>query len=224
MRRVIRFLIQLAVSVLCFVAITVGLIIFDGLNDVGESADVALVVGRDDDAPDDAQLERAAKLYKAGEFRQIIVCSATSYPAFDAQAAMTKYLEEHQVPSSSIIEESGAADTAEMARDVAGVMKSRNFTSVMIISDYYRMSRIKLALLHAGVANIAKSHVGTAGPQDAVPIVREVWALYTYVFRTFVQPTAEKVKQEAATEASKASAEAEKAKDTVNQKLDSLPK
>jgi hypothetical protein len=37
-------------------------------------------------------------------------------------------------------------------------------------------------------------------------------------------PTAEKVKQEASTAAGKASQEAEKAKDTVDQKLDTLPK
>jgi uncharacterized SAM-binding protein YcdF (DUF218 family) len=224
MRRLIGFLIKLVASALCFVAITVVLIIFDGLNDAGDSADVALVVGRDDGTAADAALERAAKLYKDGEFRQIIVCAASSYPAFDEQAKMTKYLEEHQVPSSSIIEDSGAADTGEMAHDVAELMKDRGFGSVMIISDYYRMSRLKLALLHAGVTSIAKSHVGIASLQDAVPIVREVCALYTYLYRTFIVPTAEKVKQEAATEASKASEQAEKARDSVDKKLDSLPK
>ncbi|HEX4141570.1 MAG TPA: YdcF family protein [Candidatus Methylacidiphilales bacterium] len=224
MRRLIGFLIKLVVSLVCFVAITVVLVIFDGLNDVGENADVALVVGRDDGALGDAQLERAAKLYKDGEFRQIIVCAASSFPAFDEQARMTKYLEEHHVPSSSIIEDSGGADTEEMARDVAELMRDHGFSSVMIISDYYRMSRLKLALLHAGVTNISKSHVGAAGVQDAGPIAREVVALYTYLYRTFIVPTAEKVKAEASTEASKASAEAEKAKDNVDKKLDSLPK
>jgi uncharacterized SAM-binding protein YcdF (DUF218 family) len=224
MRRIIGFFIKLAVAALCFVGITVLLVIFDGLNDVGDSADAALVVGRDDGTVDDAQLERAAKLYKDGEFHQIIVSSASEYPSFDAQAAMTKSLEEHHVPSSAIIEDSGAKDTAEMAHDVAELMKDHNFTSVMIVSDYYRMTRIKLALLHAGVASIAKSHVGQASIGDAWPIAREVGALYSYFYHTFIAPTAEKVKQEATTEADKASKEAQKARDSVNNQLDKLPK
>ena len=224
MRRLFSFLIKLVVSALCFVAITVALIIFDGLNDVGDSADVALVVGRDDGGSNDEQLERVAKLYKNGEFRQVIVSTASSYPSFDSQAGMTKYLEEHHVPSSAIIEDSGAADSAEMAHDVSELMKAHEFSSVMIVSDYYRMSRIKFALLHAGVSNIAKTHAGSAQLDDAWPIAREVGALYAYFYHTFILPTAEKVKQEAATEADKASAEAQKAKQSVDKNLDSLPK
>jgi len=224
MRRVIGFFIKLAVAALCFVGITVLLIVLDGLNDVGENADAALVVGRDDGTPDDAQLERAAKLYKDGEFRQIIVCSISEYPSFDAQATTTKFLEEHHVPSSAIIEAGAGKDTGEMAQNVAQVVKDRDLTSIMIIGDYYRMTRTKLALLHAGVGSIAKSHVGSAGFDDALPIAREVGALYSYFYHSFIAPTAEKVKQEAATEADKASQEAKKARESVNNQLDKLPK
>jgi vancomycin permeability regulator SanA len=191
---------------------------------MGESADVALVIAPDDGTEGDAQLDRVAKLYKDGEFRQVIVSSANSYPTYNSQAGMTKYLEEHHVPSSSIIEDSGAEDMAEMGRDVADLMRDRGFNSVMVISDYYRMSRIKLALLHAGVGNIAKSHVGSAKLQDAEPIAREVCAFYADVYHTFLLPTVEKMKNEASTEADKASAEAQKAKDNVDKKLDDLPK
>jgi vancomycin permeability regulator SanA len=223
MRRFIMFLVKLAVAALCFVAITVLLVIFDGLNDKGDSADVALVIGRDD-GNNDPQLERAGRLYKDGEFHHIIVCVPNSFPAFNAQAAMTRYLEDHHVPSSAIIEDSGAEDSAVMARDVEQLMSQHTMVSVMIIADYYRMSRIKFALLHAGVSSIAKSHVGSVSFEDTAPIAREVWAIYTFFFRTFIMPAADKIKQEASTAADKASQEAGKAKDTVNQKLDTLPK
>jgi len=224
MRRVIGFFIKLAVAALCFVAITVLLVIFDGLNDVGESADAALVVGHEDGSADDTQLQRVAKLYKDGEFKSVIISSAGEYPAFNAQAAMTKFLEEHKVPSSAIIEAGGATDTDEMSRDVAQIMKDHELNSVMIIGDYYRMTRLKLALLHAGVASISKSHVGSAEISDALPIAREVGELYSYIYHTFIVPTAEKVKTEAATEADKASKEAQKARESVNNQLDKLPK
>lgn len=224
MRRLIGFFVKLVLSVICFVGITAVLVVFDGLNDVGDSADVALVIGRDDGTHSDAQLERVADLYKDGKFHHVIVSVPSDYPSFDAKAEMTKYLEEHHVPSSAIIEDSGAEGTAELAHDIADVMGSHEFTSVMIVTDYYRMSLIKLALLHAGVSNIAKSHVGSVNWQDAWPIARQIEALYSFLFHTFVMPAAEKIKSEASTEASKASAEAEKAKDSVDKKLDTLPR
>jgi uncharacterized SAM-binding protein YcdF (DUF218 family) len=143
---------------------------------------------------------------------------------YDEQATITKYFEEHGVPSSAILEDTGARNTGEMARDVAAIMKSHELVSIMLVTDYYRMSRLKLALLHAGVADIKKSHLGKARLQDALPIAHEVFALYDYIGRTFLWPAAEKIKDEAITASDKAKVEAEKAKDTVNRNLDSLPK
>jgi uncharacterized SAM-binding protein YcdF (DUF218 family) len=224
MRRFIFFLLKLAAVVVCFVAVTVAFVIFDGLNDVGDRADAGLVVELSDSTRTDALLDHAADLYKDGKFHHIIIAAVGSFPSFGAQASMTKYLEDHHVPSSAIIEDSGAADYAVMAHDVAGVMKQRTMSSVMIISDYYCMTRLKLALLHAGVSSVAKSHVGTASFGDALPIACEVGALYQDIFRTYLMPAAEKLKDEASTAADKASQEAGKARDEVNKKLDSLPK
>jgi len=224
MRRLFRFLIQLLSMALAFMAITVLWVIFDGLNDEGESADVALVVGREGTgAGDEPALERAAKLYKIGEFPRILIAGDTGV-AYDELAVMTRYLEQHGVPSSAIIEDSGARDAGELARDVAHLRQERDFSSLMIVTAYYRMSRLKLALLHAGVSDLRKTHVGTVHAADALPIAEEVFALYAYVGRTFLLPAAEQVKQEATTEAEKAKVEAEKAQNTVNKGLDSLPK
>jgi hypothetical protein len=103
-------------------------------------------------------------------------------------------------------------------------MKKHGFGSVMIVTNYYRMTRMKLALEHAGVTDIKKSHLGSVRLHDSWAIAREVFALYAYVGKTFILPAAEKIKEEASSEADKASVEAEKAKDSVNKKLDSLPK
>jgi len=224
MRRILGYLFYVVEAALCFVVITVLFIIFDGLNDAGDHADVALVIGQEDATRNEAQLERVARLYKDGEFPKIILCVPGSFPTFDAQAAMIRYLEAHHVPAGAIIEDSGAADSGEMAHDVAELMREQQFHSVMIVSDYYRISLIKLALLHAGVSNIAKSHVGEAKFQDAMSIAWSVCALYDYLFHTFVLPATEKLKHEASDAAGKASEEAAKARDSVNKKLDSLPK
>jgi uncharacterized SAM-binding protein YcdF (DUF218 family) len=191
---------------------------------VGDHANVALVIGQEDASRNDVQLEHAARLYKYGEFRMIILCVPGSFPTYGAQASMRTYLEQQHVPSDAIFEDSGAADSGEMAHDVAQLMKEQDFGTVMIISDYYRMSRIKLALLHAGVSSIAKSHVGVAKFQDAAPIAWEVCALYEYLFRTFVLPATEQLKHEASDAAGKATQQAEKARDSLKKNLDTLPK
>jgi vancomycin permeability regulator SanA len=224
MRRLFRFLFQLVAAVVLFVAITVAWIIFDGLNDVGDSADAALVVGDDPYSSNGVtEVERVTKLYKDGEFQKIIV-STESGANYEEQASITKYLEGHGVPSGAIIEVTGAETFGDMAHDVASIMKSHDFMSVMLVTDYYRVSRLKLALLHAGVPDIKKTHIGSVRKEDALPIAREVIALYDYVGRTFLLPAAKKIKDEAATAGDKAKVEAQKAKDTVNKGLDTLPK
>jgi uncharacterized SAM-binding protein YcdF (DUF218 family) len=225
MRRLFGFVFQLATGCLGFVAITVVWIVFDGLNDEGEHADVALVAGHGEDpGARRAWLDRVARLYKDGEFPRIIVSAASSGGAYDEQTAITGYLEQRGVPSSAIIDDTGAANLGEMARDVADIMQTRELHSIMIVTDYYRTTRLKLALLHAGISDIKKTHVGTVRKEDAVPILQEVVALYEFVGRTFLLPAAKKIKEEAATEADKAKIQAEKAKDNVNKGLDSLPK
>ena len=232
MRRLIRMLVQLVFGVVCFVGMTTALVVFDGLNDEGENADVALVTGQEagsEDTGNTPALNRAARLFKDGAFTHIIITSgeetgATTLSRHLGVEGTMLYLEKQGEPDGDLIRDTGAADTAEMAADVAAIMKERQMTSVMIISDYYRMSLIKLALLHAGVSNIAKSHVGHAGVGDAWPIACEVGALYGFIFHTFVMPTAEKVKQEASDAADKARVQADKVKDNVDQKMDALPK
>jgi uncharacterized SAM-binding protein YcdF (DUF218 family) len=145
-------------------------------------------------------------------------------PAGGEAVAIMKYLEQHGVPSSAILEDAGDRKPREMARDVAEIMKSHQLTSLMLVDDYYRMSRLKLMLLHVGVNDIRKAHLGSLSAQDAVPIACEVLALYEYVGRTYLMPAAKKIKEEAVTASDKAKSEAERAKDSVNRGLDALPK
>jgi uncharacterized SAM-binding protein YcdF (DUF218 family) len=226
LRRIFRLLFQIGSALLAFVLVTVAWIIFDGLDDQGEKADVALVTSRNDfdSNGDRTWLDHVANRFKDGDFGAIIITTAGSRGTEDEVINMRKYLEDHGVPSKAILEVTGASDTWSMASDVAGIMRSHEFASVMIVTNYYRMTRLELALKHAGVTQIAKSHVGSVHLTDSWSIAGEVFSLYAYVGKTFLLPAAEKIKQEAKTEADKAGVEAEKAKDTVNRNLDSLPK
>jgi vancomycin permeability regulator SanA len=226
MRRLFNLIFQLVAAAIFIFLCMAAWIVFDGLNDVGEKADVALVTGHDQSAPggSDPRLDRAIKLYNDGEFPYIVVSGSTRRYTYDEPAAMAAYLESHGISSGVIIEDRRGENTQETARDMAGIMKSRQFQSVMVVTDYYHMTRMKLALSHEGIADIEKAHVGTLRKEDAFKIGREVVALYDYIGRIYLLPAAEKAKEEAQVGLDNAKTDAEKAKEKVDKGLDSLPK
>jgi hypothetical protein len=103
-------------------------------------------------------------------------------------------------------------------------MKERRFQSVMLVTDYYRMTRTHLVLMHDGVQQIEKAHVGKFQKEDVLAITREVIALYDYIGRTYLLPAAEKAKEEAQVGLDKASVEAGQAKQRLDKSIDGLKK
>jgi vancomycin permeability regulator SanA len=223
MKRLFSFIFQLiAAAILVFIG-TAAWIIFDGVSDTGDKADVALFSGHTGEAID-AQLDHVVKLYKDGVVPAVIVTEPAVPDSQELATTATKYLEAHGVPSSAILEDRDYIDTWDMAHKAANTMKIYHYASVMLVTDYYRITRLKIALNHEGVGEIHKSHLGQAQVGDVVAIGREVVALYDYVGRTFLLPAAEKIRQEAKVGADKAKEDAQKAKDRINKDLDSLPK
>ncbi len=215
----------LAAVVLVFV-LTGAWIIFDGLTDRGDKSDVALVVNRSElraDAPN-AVLDHVVRLYKAGRFPYVIVVGAPWHATDNEDAdAMAKYLEARSVPSNVIFVDDHGGTTEEIARHVADIMKTHEFLTVLIVSDYYQITRTKLSLGHEGIVGIDKSHIGTFSNADLPAIVREVVALYQYVGNAYVMPAAKQAQEDAKVGIDKASQEAQSAKDKVNKGLDKLP-
>ena len=225
MRRLFRLLFQLAALAIVIFLLTAAWIVFDGLNDLGDKADVALVTGsaNSGQTESEARLDHVIQLYNQGEFPMIIV-TGSGGEGIDGPNAMTRYLEKHGVTSNAILESRGTGHTQDATRKVAEIMKAHEFQSVMLVTDYYHMTRTKVELNHEGITEIQKAHVGKLQPGDALPIGREVVALYAFLGKTYLLPAAEKVKAEAEVGADKAKADAEKAKQKVDKSLDSLPK
>ena len=227
MRRLFGFLFQLVIVAVFFFLCTSALIIFDGLNDQGQKADVALVTGHAQVVAGQPNplLDRVVDLYNAGDFSFIILSGSTGGGAGDEPAAMAEYLERHGIPPGVVIRgRKGGESTQETASRVAEIMKLRQFKSVMIVADYYHITRTRLVLSHEGIAEVERAHVGRLQKEDAVKIAREVVALYVYVGKTYLLPAAEKVKKEAEVGIDKVDADAVQAKDKVNKGLDNMAK
>ncbi len=148
---------------------------------------------------------------------------------------MSNYLVEHQVPRPAIIEDRTGANTVDTGVAVAILMGQRHLRSAMIVTNYYHITRLKLALQHAGIHEVEQAHVGVVTQSDAFMLAREVAALYYYLGRFYLVPMAEKAGAEAKTDAEKikaaAQVEADKAKEQAdqvrkkaNEDLDSLRK
>jgi len=227
MRRLLNLVMQLVAVALFVVLLTVFWVIFDGLHDEGDKADVGLVTSHAEPAKDapDPLLDRVMDLYKEGRFPAVIVAGPTWREIGTVDVAtMATYLEAHGLPTSAIIIDNGGSTIQEMALSVAEVMRTHQFQSVMIVSNYYQVTREKLALTHEGIEEIQKAHAGKLQKEDAVKISQEVIALYDYVGKVYVMPTAEKVKKEAQVGMDKANADATEAKKSVNKGLDGLAK
>jgi uncharacterized SAM-binding protein YcdF (DUF218 family) len=227
MSRLFSFIFQLLVHAVVILAATAVWMVFDGLNDQGEKADLALVAGHqyiEADGDTQPKLDRVVTLYNQGAFPDVLIGGPITHGFEDEPAQERKYLEAHGVPPGSISEDNHAINTAELAADTAAFMHEHHHHSVLLMTDYYRMTRLKLALSHEGVHDVFSMHTGSLVKEDVVPIGREVLAFYDYVGRTFLLPAAQKAKEEVKVGADKAKVEAEKAKDNVDQKIDNLKK
>jgi len=225
MRRLFNLIFQLiAAAIFVFIGLAVW-IVFDGSKDQGANADVALVVVDADPAQDksaSAVLDRAIDLYHANNVSALIVSEASPDRPGGVQPGAVAYLENHGIPEAGIIENS--YPTQDTGHDVVEIMKAHEFHSVIIVSDYYRISRLKLEILHAGMSQIGKAPVGKFQKEDAIKIALEDIAIYEYVGKVYLLPAAEKAKEEAQVGMDKASVDAEKAKEKVNKSLDNMAK
>jgi vancomycin permeability regulator SanA len=231
-RGLFSLLFRLITLVVVVLVVTAVWIVYDGLNDHGTHADAAVVPGnsiRRDGVPGQilrARLDRAIELYQQGEFPLIIVSGATRLGGYNEPASMSNYLVEHQVPISAVIQDSVGAHTSNTGVDVARIMRERGLHSVMVVTDYYHVTRTKLALEHSGVKEIEQAHCGVVKVDDAPRLAREVLAFYYYLGKFYFIPATEKASEEAKVDAEKlkeqAQIESERLKEQADQAKDGL--
>ena len=214
MRRLFKFLFSLFCLAVIAVCGMSAWLICDGLSDMVVHSDVAMVPGHgelDGAEPNPvlkARLDEVARLYQQGQFPLIIVCGATGQGGTDEATVMGQYLQTNGVPGSAIVEDHQGATTDLSARHVAAFMKARGIDSVLVVTQYYHITRTKLALKHAGISKISQSHVGKLQKEDAERIAREAVAIYYYATKFYFFPAAKVAAQQMENEAEKMKAQA----------------
>jgi vancomycin permeability regulator SanA len=165
------------------------LISIDGLNDDIQTTDFALVLGnkvyRNGTVSPrlKSRLDKALELYEKGYFKYIIVSGGMGKEGYDEATAMKEYLLKHNVPEEAIIVDSSGFNTHYSAENTAKIMKERNWQSVMIISNYYHITRSRLALKQEGITDCSEAHAEYFEIRDLFSLFRETIAYYSYLLK-----------------------------------------
>ncbi len=200
-----------------------GWIVYDGIHDDFDHADVAVVPGyaeiKDSALASTltARLDRAANLYAEGKYTSVIVSGVTPAGEDDETDAMAHYLEAKDVPANAIIQDHRGEKANDTIDNLARIMKDHRFHSVLLVFDYDRLEHVKLVLRHAGIREIEQAHVGEWKKEDSMDILKEDIAIYRDIYHWYVQPTAAEVSE-------KTSEEEKVLKDKVSTGLDSMHK
>lgn len=188
-----QFLIKLGLLVfivlfLWFIIHTI-IIVTDGLNDDLANVDTAVVLGNKvelDGQPSNrlqARLDKAAELYEEGYFEYIVVSGGIGEEGFDEAKVMKEYLVNKAIPAEIILEESNGYNSYMTAENTSAIMKDLNLESVLVISQYFHISRTKLAFTKLGFEEVYSAHAEIFEVRDFYSIIREFPAYYKYLFK-----------------------------------------
>lgn len=170
-------------------ALCAGLMVADGLTDDIRRSDVAVVLGskvHPDGRPSArlaARLDRALQLYRGGWVRQVIVSGGTGREGVPEGTAMKHWLVARGVPATAVIVDDQGVDTMATARNTAALMARHDFDTVIVVSQYFHISRTRLAFSKAGLTDVGTAHPDYFEWRDLYSLAREIPGYASYLVR-----------------------------------------
>jgi vancomycin permeability regulator SanA len=167
-------------------ALAAALIAYDGLHDRVGKADVGVVLGnkveRNGEPSLDlaTRLDEAGELYRRGYFPTVIVSGGVGPGGYDEPAAMRAYLLRQGVPDAAIVLDRGGFNTRATAVDAARWMRARGVSRALVISQFYHLSRTRLAFARCGVRTIYTAHGRRFSHRDVYGLGRDTVGYAVY--------------------------------------------
>jgi vancomycin permeability regulator SanA len=165
-----------------------------GLTDRLAYADAAVVPGNtvhEDGTPSSrlrARLDAALQMYGEGRCKVIVVSGATGVEGWDEAAVMKDYLVQQGVPPDRVLQDSRGVDTAATARNTALLLRQRGHHSVIAVSQFFHVPRLRMLLAGEGLAVEGYVHADHFELRDGYATLREVAAISTLVLTTIGSP------------------------------------
>ncbi len=172
--------------VVVVLGVTAIAISWDGLHDRIGKADVGVVLGTKverDGKPSPAmraRLDEAIRLYRQGYFRTVLVSGGFGKEGFDEATVMKRYLVARQIPEAAIVVDSHGDTTEATAQNSARWMLEHHASSALVVSQYYHLSRTRLAFERCGVAKVYSAHGRLFLWRDVYAVPRDVVGYYSY--------------------------------------------
>jgi uncharacterized SAM-binding protein YcdF (DUF218 family) len=189
-KRIRRVLLFVALPVALAFTLAAALIVADGLTDDIHAADVAIVPGNTvekDGRPSarlGARLDQTIALYRQGLFPDVIVSGGVGSEGFDEAEVMKRYLVENGVPEGSVHLDSGGATSHLTARNASRMMREKGWRSALVVTQYFHVPRMRLAMKRSGVTPVFSSHARYFELRDVYSTAREVVGYVSYLLRS----------------------------------------
>lgn len=166
--------------------------VVDGVTDDASYSDVILIFGNkvyiDGSLSKRLQsrLDKGIQLYNQRIAPTIIVSGGLGKEGHQESAVMKEYLLLHGIPKSAIIEDKNGYNTYQTAKNVKAVIENTT-AKIVIVTQYYHITRAKLALKKFGFKNVHAAHADMFPElRDLYSIPREVVGYYYYFFRNYL--------------------------------------
>jgi vancomycin permeability regulator SanA len=161
-------------------------IIADGLTDEAGASEFGVILGNkvnEDGTLSDrlkTRLDKGIQLYRDSLVRQLVVTGGHGEEGYDEGTVMADYLVRNGVPIEKIIIDNEGITTQASARNFSNLCL--NATSVTVISQYYHISRTKLAFRRSGDLQVKGAHADYFEIRDIYSLIREFFGYYKYLF------------------------------------------
>lgn len=163
------------------------IITVDGIRDELEKSDIAVVLGNKvelNGKPSkrlQSRLDKAVDLYEKEYFEYIIVSGGIGKEGYDEAEVMKEYLKEKGIPNGRILVDNEGYNSFLTAQNTKSIMNNMDLHSVIIITQFYHISRTKLAFDKLGIENVYSAHANYFEVRDLYSLVREFFAYYKYL-------------------------------------------
>lgn len=132
-----------------------------------------------------ARLEAGVEIYNKGLCQKIIVSGGVGKEMYDEAKAMKEYLITKGVKSEDIIEDNKGINSYMTGRFCRNISKHNGWTSCIVVTQYFHISRTSLSLRKFGFRNVGSIHARFFEIRDIYSTFREVPAYIKYLFRNY---------------------------------------
>lgn len=173
----------------CIIIVWFGIhslyIITDGLSDSGQKADLAVILGNKVNKDGtlskrlEERLEKGIELYEKHRIKKILVSGGLGKEGYYEGSKMKDYLRSKGIPDSLIIVDNHGDNTRATVENSLQLKKKMNFASIIIVSQYFHVTRTKRLFIDKGFTNVTSVSPKYFEIRDLYSIIREFPAYYT---------------------------------------------